>query len=54
MALVLFVDAYPMHVIRRFRAQGATELSIATTMKIWGPMVGDGAAALGAFCAVRL
>ena len=53
-ALVLFVAAYPMYVIRPFRAQGATELAIAMTVKIWGTMVGVGAAAVGFFCAVRL
>ena len=53
-ALVLFVNAYPLYVIRPFRAQGATEFAIAMTVKIWGTMVGVGAAAVGAFCAVRL
>ena len=31
--------AYPMYVIRPFRAQGATELAIALVVRAWGPML---------------
>ncbi len=31
--------AYPMYVIRPFRAQGATELAVALEVRAWGPVL---------------
>ena len=36
-ALAFVCVAYPMYVIRPFRAQGATELAIALFVRAWGP-----------------
>lgn len=44
--LVAFlIFAYPMFVIRPFRAQGARELSVALTVKSWAPVIAVCAAA---------
>jgi len=38
--------AYPMYVIRPFRAQGATELAVALSFRSWGPWLALACAAL--------
>jgi hypothetical protein len=53
-AITFFVFAYPMYVIRPFRAQGETELALALLIKHWAPLVGVSAALLGIVCASLL
>ena len=50
-ALVVF--AYPLYVIRPFRAQGARELAVALAVRSWAPWVAR-CAALGALAAAFL
>lgn len=50
-AIAFFVFAYPMYVIRPFRAQGENELALALLIKHWAPLVGVSAAVLAIICA---
>jgi hypothetical protein len=46
--------AYPMYVIRPFRAQGAAELAAALHVRRWGPPVAAVAAAVAVACFVLI
>lgn len=48
----LFAVAYPMYVIRPFRAQGASELAAALEVRRWGPAAAALATAVAGLCAV--
>lgn len=49
----LFCFAYPMYVIRPFRAQGASELAVALVVRQWGPSIAI-AAAVGSLACVAV
>jgi type IV secretory pathway VirB2 component (pilin) len=54
-AIVAFVAfAYPMYVIRPFRAQGSRELALALVVRSWGPIVASVAAVSAIFAGVQL
>jgi len=53
-ALAFFVAAYPMYVIRPFRAQGANELDAALLVKGWSLPLSAFAAMAALFCTVIL
>jgi hypothetical protein len=46
LCIALFVVAFPMYVIRPFRAQGAGELAVALAVRSWAPYVAAGAAVI--------
>ena len=46
--------AYPMYVIRPFRAQGAAELVAALEVRRWGPIAAAVATAMAGACAVLI
>jgi len=53
-AVAFAVLAYPLYVVRPFRAQGAAELQAALTVRAWAPMVSIAAAVLASLLAVWL
>jgi hypothetical protein len=53
-ATAFLVFAYPMYVIRPFRAQEANELALALLVKGWAPGLSTVAAAAAIVCAVLL
>ena len=53
-AVALVVLAYPLYVIRPFRAQGSTELQVALAVKAWAPFVAIAAAAIAIVLAASM
>ena len=53
LSVAFIAFAYPMYVIRPFRAQGPTELEIALAVRSWGPSVAILAAVVAAWIGFR-